>query len=213
MKSVKIGHQEWSTKNLCVTHFRNGDPIQEVKNYDDWMNAINSNTPARMSYRKSKKKGETYGYFYNWNAIIDKRGLAPIGYKIPSKNDWDELVNFIGEEKAGEKLKSDTLWKPSSWGEKGTNEYGFNALAGGIMSLFDGTLKFEQEGKQCLFASNSEVFSTQSIFKSETKEWIDIVGTEAKIATRLLWNIKDECSPSCSYKNGGYYVRCMVENK
>ena len=162
---------------------------------------------------KVRKKGETYGYFYNWNAIIDKRGLAPIGYKIPSKNDWDELVNFIGEEKAGEKLKSDTLWKPSSWGEKGTNEYGFNALAGGIMSLFDGTLKFEQEGKQCLFASNSEVFSTQSIFKSETKEWIDIVGTEAKIATRLLWNIKDECSPSCSYKNGGYYVRCMVENK
>ncbi len=62
MNSVKIGHQEWSTKNLCVTHFRNGDPIQEVKNYDDWMNAINSNTPARMSYRKSKKKGETYGH-------------------------------------------------------------------------------------------------------------------------------------------------------
>jgi hypothetical protein len=30
MNSVKIGHQEWSTNNLCVTHFRNGDPIQEV---------------------------------------------------------------------------------------------------------------------------------------------------------------------------------------
>ena len=47
MKSIKIGQQEWSTKNLCVTHFRNGEPIQEVKNYDDWMNAINSNNPAR----------------------------------------------------------------------------------------------------------------------------------------------------------------------
>jgi urease accessory protein UreF len=63
MNSVKIGHQEWSTNNLCVTHFRNGDPIQEVKNYDDWMNAINSNTPARMSYRKSKKKGEPMASF------------------------------------------------------------------------------------------------------------------------------------------------------
>ena len=30
MNSVKIGHHEWSTNNLCVTHFRNGDPIQEV---------------------------------------------------------------------------------------------------------------------------------------------------------------------------------------
>ena len=113
MKSIKIANQEWSIDNLCVTHFRNGDPIQEVKNYDDWMNAYNSNNPARMSYRKSKKKGETYGFFYNWHTIIDKRGLAPIGYKIPSKNDWDELVNFLGEEKAGEKVKSDTLWKNS----------------------------------------------------------------------------------------------------
>lgn len=212
MKSVKIGNQEWSTNNLCVTNFRNGDPIQEVKNYDDWMNAYNTNNPARMSYRKSKKKGETYGFFYNWHAIIDMRGLAPIGYKIPSKNDWDELVNFIGEEKAGEKLKSDTLWKPSSWGEKGTNDYGFNALPGGSISVLDTRLTFQDEGKMCVFASNSEDFITQSIFKSETKEWIDIVGTEAKIATRILWNIKDDFSPSCSDKNGGYYVRCLVEN-
>ena len=212
MKSVKIGNQEWSTNNLCVTHFRNGDPIQEVKNYDDWINAYNSNNPARMSYRKSKKKGETYGFFYNWHAIIDKRGLAPIGYKIPSKNDWDELVNFLGEEKAGEKVKSDTLWKPSSWGEKGTNESGFNALPGGTMSVLDERLTFREEGKICVFASKSEDFEIQSIFKSETKEWIDIVGTEAKIATRTLWNIKDEFSPFCSDKNGGYYVRCIVEN-
>lgn len=39
MKTVKIGNQEWSTNNLCETQFRNGDSIQEVKNYDDWMNA------------------------------------------------------------------------------------------------------------------------------------------------------------------------------
>ena len=212
MKSVKIGTQEWATNNLCVTNFRNGDPIQEVKNYDDWMNTYNSNNPARISYRKSKKKGETYGFFYNWHAIIDKRGLAPIGYKIPSKNDWDELVNFLGEEKAGEKVKSDTLWKPSSWGEKGTNEFGFNALPGGTMSVLDERLTFREEGKICVFASKSEDFEIQSIFKSETKEWIDIVGTEAKIASRTLWNIKDEFSPFCSDKNGGYYVRCLVEN-
>lgn len=212
MKSIKIGQQEWSTKNLCVTHFRNGEPIQEVKNYDDWMNAINSNNPARTSFRNSNKKGDTYGYFYNWYAIIDKRGLAPIGYKIPSKNDWDQLVNFIGEEKAGEKLKSDTLWKSSTWGEKGTNEYGFNALPGGTMSVLDAKLTFEDEGKICVFPSNSVEFSIHTIFKMETKEWIDIVGTEAKISTRILWNIQNTFVSICSDKNGGFYVRCIVES-
>lgn len=89
---------------------------------------------------------------------------------------------------------------------------GFNALPGGTMSVLDARLTFGEEGKSCFFASKSEDFSIQSIFKSETKEWIDIVGTEAKIATRFLWNIKDECSPSCSDKKGGYYVRCIIEN-
>jgi hypothetical protein len=40
------------------------------------MNAINSNNPARMSYRKSKKKGETYGH-----SKISQLKLGEIIYK------------------------------------------------------------------------------------------------------------------------------------
>ena len=46
----------------------------------------------------------------------------------------------------------------------------------------------------------------------ETKEWIDIVGTEAKISTRILWNIQNTFVSICSDKNGGFYVRCIVES-
>jgi len=31
MNSVKIGHQEWSSENLNVDHFNNGDEIQQVE--------------------------------------------------------------------------------------------------------------------------------------------------------------------------------------
>ena len=46
MKSVKIGNQEWSTNNLCVTHFRNGDPIKEAKTSKEWIDAWRNKEPA-----------------------------------------------------------------------------------------------------------------------------------------------------------------------
>lgn len=32
MKSIKIGNQEWSSENLNVDHFNNGDEMQKLYN-------------------------------------------------------------------------------------------------------------------------------------------------------------------------------------
>jgi uncharacterized protein (TIGR02145 family) len=32
---------------------------------------------------------------YNWYAVNDSRGLAPLGYKIPSKEDWENSFKDI----------------------------------------------------------------------------------------------------------------------
>ena len=37
MNSVKIGNQEWSSENLNVDHFNNGDEIQQVESAEDWL--------------------------------------------------------------------------------------------------------------------------------------------------------------------------------
>ncbi len=36
MKTIKIGNQEWDTKNLDVDSFRNGEIIPECKTVEEW---------------------------------------------------------------------------------------------------------------------------------------------------------------------------------
>jgi len=42
---IAIGQQVWSSKNLNVDKFRNGDAIPELKNNDKWQLAGRSGNP------------------------------------------------------------------------------------------------------------------------------------------------------------------------
>jgi hypothetical protein len=81
LETVIIGAQEWTTKNLNVSKYRNGDIIPEVKDPDEWKNLT---TGAWCYYNNDPKNGVIYGKLYNWYAVNDFRGLAPEGFHIPS---------------------------------------------------------------------------------------------------------------------------------
>ncbi|MGG7036199.1 MAG: fibrobacter succinogenes major paralogous domain-containing protein, partial [Flavobacterium sp.] len=72
-----------------------------------------------------------YGKLYNWYALNDPRGLAPIGWHISNDEEWIELTDFLGgESSAGGKLKAkNTLWEAPNTGA--TNSSGFTGLPGG----------------------------------------------------------------------------------
>lgn len=38
----------------------------------------------------------TYGYLYNWFAVVDSRGLAPDGWHVPTDEEWKELETYFG---------------------------------------------------------------------------------------------------------------------
>lgn len=132
-KTVKIGTQNWCTKNLDVSTYRNGDSIPQVKDAAKWKKLT---TGAWCYYENKTINGTVYGKLYNWYAVIDPRGLAPIGYHIPSDAEWTILVNYLGGDTvAGVKMKSTTGWE-EYWGKNcnGTNTSGFTGLAGGCRS-------------------------------------------------------------------------------
>ncbi len=126
---VIIGTQKWAKVNLSVSTFRNGDSIPEAKTYKEWVAAGESEKPAWCYYNNDPRNGPKYGKLYNWYAINDPRGLAPVGWTLSSDADWAVLVNSLGgPAAAGTKMKSLKGWID---GNNGNNESGFAGLPGG----------------------------------------------------------------------------------
>ncbi len=141
-ETVTIGKQIWKTKNLNVDKFRNGDPIPQIKNDEEWIRAGWSGTPAWRYYDDDPTNGISYGKLYNWYAANDPRGVCPEGYRVPSENEWQALIDYLGgDEVAGEKMKSTSGWdefrnmnEEKKKNGNGTNESGFSALPAGSLS-------------------------------------------------------------------------------
>jgi uncharacterized protein (TIGR02145 family) len=131
---VVIGTQTWTTKNLDVATFRNGDAIPQAKTDEEWGAASENKQPAWCYYENNTANGTKYGKLYNWYAVNDARGLAPAGYHIPTDEEWTVLSTFLGgEDVAGKKMKSTSGWNVDG---NGTNSSGFSGLPGGCRFSF-----------------------------------------------------------------------------
>ncbi|WP_339610430.1 fibrobacter succinogenes major paralogous domain-containing protein [uncultured Planktosalinus sp.] len=129
IKGIAIGNQIWSSKNLAVTNFKNGDPISQAKTREDWIQAGKDCTPAWSFYENQPDIAKKSGVLYNWYAVTDPRGLAPEGWRIPTKEDFSELQRFLGgKDVAGKKIKATSFWFRNGHGD---NSSGFNGIGGG----------------------------------------------------------------------------------
>lgn len=95
LSSIQMGIQVWSSENLSVSVFRNGDPIPEVTSPQEWSRAAKEHRPAWCFYDNDSEKGRIQGKLYNWYAVTDLRGLAPEGWHIPSQPELHTLVNYL----------------------------------------------------------------------------------------------------------------------
>ena len=179
-KHIKIGNQEWMTKNLDVDCYANGDPIPQVQNSEKWERL---KTGAWCYYNNDPSNGEKYGKLYNWYAINDERGLAPQGFKVPSMKDWKVLLNHLGDDVAGQKLKSKTGWKEEG---SGTNESKLNFCPGGYRN-----------------------YSTYFGINEYTHIWSSMEENEQSAFYISLNYYADNVFSTHTFKYSGFYVRCI----
>ncbi len=102
-KTVKAGNQVWMAENLKVTHYRNGQPVPNVKENKQW-DALS--TGAYCDPVNRPERSEIQGKLYNWYAIADERNLCPAGWHVPSETEWQALVKYLSETPGSKELNA-----------------------------------------------------------------------------------------------------------
>jgi uncharacterized protein (TIGR02145 family) len=137
LPNVTACNQIWSSQNISVSNYRNGDIIPQVTDAAVWQSLT---TGAWCWYNNDSVNYSKYGKLYNWYAVNDARGLAPQGWHVPSNSEWNKIVKCIDpaadtacfgcyqSTTVGGPMKSSSGWLNNG---NGTNSSGFGALPGG----------------------------------------------------------------------------------
>jgi uncharacterized protein (TIGR02145 family) len=177
MREQKIGAQIWTLDNLDVVTYRNGDSIQHVEDADEWGHL---KTGAWCYLNNDSKNNSVYGKLYNYYAVIDPRGLAPEGYRIPAHFDWlmiQNLGDFLKSKNDLKELLEIDIYPP------------FNAKPAGYRDS-SGRFCFDGEAVGWWASPESDVRNQGNI-----AHWI------YKSVPYLGWKPFS--------KNDGFYVRCL----
>lgn len=153
--TVQIGNQCWMRENLRTTHYANGDTILEGGEL------LSESQPYRYTPHNDVNTISTFGYRYNWNAVMHGanssetnpsgvQGICPDGWHVPSIAEWQQLSDYVSSVYAyrcdeQESYIAKALASATDWGITNTtfdcvignnteanNATGFSALPAGI---------------------------------------------------------------------------------
>ena len=170
--SIVYGTQEWTVENACHITYRDGTPIPQVTDNDEWANLT---TGAWCYYDNDPNKGK----LYNWYAVAGihdtdpntpNKEFAPQGWHLPSDVEWTTLeehliangYNYDGTttgNKIAKAMASTTGWESSEAAgavgneQSSNNSSGFNAIPEG--NRFSQGTSF-LEGNAAFFWSSTE---------------------------------------------------------
>ena len=201
-KWLRIGNQIWMAENLNIG--------ESILNSED---QLNNNVIEKYCYENLNILCDSFGGLYQWNEMMqfdtmDKKGICPNGWHIPSDKEWMILEGTVDSEfgfgdkewledkisfkqgyrgfDVGKNLKNNEGWAKS----KGIDKYGFTVLPIGCM----------KEGKSFRYFRIFAYFWTS---------------TESKTYSAYAWarqfDYSDKLGRIEYLKKIGFSVRCIKD--
>ncbi|MDY6327298.1 MAG: FISUMP domain-containing protein, partial [Bacteroidales bacterium] len=213
--TVKIGTQCWMAENMRCTTSPKGimqkGTTQAVFTTPYYFETLSTTIPSTVG-----------GHFYNWQAAMDtsftaeenisftnRRGICPVGWHIPSEDDWNTLINYVSSQSdcyacggnanhIAKSLASKEHWKNNNKecnvGNKASstnNATGFNVIPTGTIAQAQGMMI--SEGTNAFFWSSTSVSATTVVttVMAHNSKIMDR-GTATKVAAQSVRCVKDE---------------------
>jgi hypothetical protein len=127
-------------ENLIVTHYNNGDPIIQDKDYSK-KNVSFGSVGKYTYYNNDENTSKTYGKIYNWLVANDNRNVCPTGWHVPRPAEWSQLISYIGNDTiTGMRIKEEVLVGLPYWSIDDRQPFGGDIHH---RSAFCLTLKYE----------------------------------------------------------------------
>ena len=151
---VTIGDQCWFAENLRTTVYGNGDLIPDGLTDGEWASTSAgatavygegssscSNLSPDIDACDDAQSLAEYGRLYNWYAVDDARGLCPVGWHVPTDEEWTDLESHIASQgfsgSEATALKSTNGWRIDipEIETSGSDDFGFVGLPSGFRTI------------------------------------------------------------------------------
>ncbi len=179
--TVTIGEQTWLKENLRSLHYADGVVIDSVWVYDN-----------------NESNAVTWGRLYNWEAVMNGaapsngnpsgvQGVCPDGWHLPSKAEFQQLVDYVGAGGSAWNLKESNA---AYWNnpEQNTNESGFSARGAGLRDY---------------------IFFNYSSLKETTNFWSTTEQDDNRSSNMRIYDQQGNAVLHNDQKLAGFSVRCV----
>ena len=168
-KTITIGTQTWMAENLRATKYQNGDLIGTTSS--PLVDITKEHNPKyEWAYDGNESISVLYGRLYTWDAVSDNRNVCPVGWHVPTHDEWTTLTVYLvnngfgfggSGNKIAKSMVATTGWEIDETTEgsignnlSGNNSSGFSAIPTGFRGI--GTEGFSYIGDGAYWWSSTE---------------------------------------------------------
>jgi uncharacterized protein (TIGR02145 family) len=212
--TTKIGTQVWMAENLKTTRYNNGDKIKTTPLPTTDIEA-EIMPQYQWAYNGDQINVATYGRLYTWFVAADSRNVCPVGWHVPTDDEWTVLIDYLisigygsGYHGMGiaKSLSARLNWvydeTPGSPGNEpdNNNKTNFNAIPAGCR-LEDDT--FHKLGYYANWWTSTE--GGEAFMQILTGEIVNTSGGRV----RVIYNNYPYVNSYLNNKNYGVSIRCL----